>query len=76
LPGAKNLQFTHTSLKILIKLFAFKEQQYALALFNKVKETATEELRSDAPITPLMCYSTKIQCDELMEQFVSDYPQV
>jgi hypothetical protein len=70
--------YTHDS-KDFNKAVAFKDDQYASAqiIFNKVKETATtEELKSDCAYYAANCAirTNQSNADELMEQFVSEYP--
>jgi hypothetical protein len=72
--------YTHDS-KDFNKTVAFKDDQYASAqiIFNKVKETATtEELKSDCAYYAANCAirTNQSNADELMEQFVSEYPSV
>jgi TolA-binding protein len=75
----KSLIYTHESKDFNKAVALFREQQYASAqlLFNKVKETAaTEELKSDCAYYAANCAirTNQVNGDELMEQFVSDYP--
>ncbi|SHN10289.1 tetratricopeptide repeat protein [Flavobacterium xinjiangense] len=71
--------YTH-DLKDYNKAFSlFNDKQYASAqiIFNKVKETAaTEELKSDCAYYIANCAirTNQSNADELMEQFVADYP--
>ena len=75
----KSTIYTHESKDFNKAVSLFKGQQYASAqlIFNKVKETATtEELKSDCTYYAANCAirTNQSNADELMEQFVSDYP--
>nr|WP_315177222.1 tetratricopeptide repeat protein [uncultured Flavobacterium sp.] len=75
----KSTIYTHDSKDFNKAVSLFKDAQYASAqlIFNKVKETATtEELKSDCAYYAANCAirTNQSNADELMEQFVSDYP--
>lgn len=75
----KSTIFTHDSKEFNKALSLFKDGQYASAqiIFNKVKETATtEELKSDCAYYAANCAirTNQANADQLMEQFVEDYP--
>ena len=75
----KSTIFTHESKDFNKALSLFKDGQYASAqiIFNKVKETATtEELKSDCAYYAANCAirTNQANADQLMEQFVEDYP--
>ena len=71
--------YTHDLKDYNKALSLFNDKQYASAqiIFNKVKETAaTEELKSDCAYYIANCAirTNQSNADELMEQFVADYP--
>ena len=71
--------YTHDLKEYNKALSLFNDKQYASAqiIFNKVKETAaTEELQSDCTYYIANCAirTNQSNADELMEQFVADYP--
>jgi tetratricopeptide (TPR) repeat protein len=75
----KSSIYTHDSKDFNKAVSLFKDAQYASAqlIFNKVRETAaTEELKSDCAYYAANCAirTNQSNADELMEQFVSDYP--
>lgn len=75
----KSTIYTHDSKDFNKAVALFKDDQYASAqiIFNKVKETATtEELKSDCAYYAANCAirTNQSNADELMEQFVSEYP--
>ena len=75
----KSTIYTHDSKDFNKAVALFKDDQYASAqiIFNKVKENATtEELKSDCAYYAANCAirTNQSNADELMEQFVSDYP--
>ena len=75
----KSTIYTHELKDFNKAVSLFKDQQYASAqlIFNKVKESATtEELKSDCAYYAANCAirTNQLNGDELMEQFVSDYP--
>ena len=75
----KSTIYTHELKDFNKAVSLFKDQQYASAqlIFNKVKESATtEELKSDCAYYAANCAirTNQLNSDELMEQFVSDYP--
>ena len=75
----KSTIYTHDSKDFNRAVSLFKDAQYASAqlIFNKVKEAATtEELKSDCAYYAANCAirTNQSNADELMEQFVSDYP--
>lgn len=75
----KSTIYTHESKDFTKALSLFKDGQYASAqiIFNKVKETAnTEELKSDCAYYAADCAirTNQANADQLMEQFVEDYP--
>ncbi|SHG05683.1 Tetratricopeptide repeat-containing protein [Flavobacterium segetis] len=75
----KSIIYTHELKDFNKAVSLFKDQQYASAqlIFNKVKESATtEELKSDCGYYAANCAirTNQLNGDELMEQFVSDYP--
>jgi hypothetical protein len=76
----KSMIYTHDSKDFNKAVALFKDDQYASAqiIFNKVKETATtEELKSDCAYYAANCAirTNQSNADELMEQFVSEYPK-
>ncbi|TDD74038.1 tetratricopeptide repeat protein [Flavobacterium caseinilyticum] len=75
----KSTIYTHDLKDFNKALSLFKDGQYASAqiIFNKVKETATtEELKSDCAYYAANCAirTNQANADQLMEQFVEDYP--
>jgi TolA-binding protein len=75
----KSTIYTHDLKDFNKALSLFNDKQYASAqiIFNKVKETAaTEELQSDCAYYIANCAirTNQSNADELMEQFVADYP--
>ena len=75
----KSTIYTHDLKEYNKALSLFNDKQYASAqiIFNKVKETAaTEELQSDCAYYIANCAirTNQSNADELMEQFVADYP--
>ena len=75
----KSTIYTHDLKEFDKAVSLFKGQQYASAqlIFNKVKQTATtEELKSDCAYYVANCAIRidQANADELMEQFVTDYP--
>jgi TolA-binding protein len=71
--------YTHDLKDYNKALSLFNDKQYASAqiIFDKVKETAaTEELKSDCAYYIANCAirTNQSNADELMEQFVADYP--
>lgn len=75
----KSTIYTHDLKEYNKALSLFNDKQYASAqiIFNKVKETAaTEELQSDCTYYIANCAirTNQSNADELMEQFVADYP--
>lgn len=71
--------YTHDLKDYNKALSLFNDKQYASAqiIFNKVKETAAnEELKSDCAYYIANCAirTNQSNADELMEQFVADYP--
>lgn len=79
LTAQKSTIYTHESKDFNKAVSLFKSQQYASAqlIFNKVKEdAATEELKSDCAYYAANCAirTNQSNADDLMEQFVSDYP--
>ncbi|MFV8370284.1 tetratricopeptide repeat protein [Flavobacterium sp. LB2R40] len=75
----KSTIYTHESKDFNKAVSLFKDSQYASAqiIFNKVKETATtDELKSDCAYYAANCAirTNQANADELMENFVSDYP--
>ncbi|MFE3870833.1 tetratricopeptide repeat protein [Flavobacterium sp. ZS1P70] len=71
--------YTHDLKDYNKALSLFNDKQYASAqiIFSKVKETAaTEELKSDCAYYIANCSirTNQSNADELMEQFVADYP--
>ena len=75
----KSTIYTHDSKDFNKAVALFKDDQYSSAqiIFNKVKETATtEELKSDCAYYAANCAirTNQSNADELMEQFVTDYP--
>lgn len=75
----KSTIYTHDSKDFNKAVALFKDDQYASAqiIFNKVKETATtEELKSDCAYYAANCAirTNQSNADELMEQFVAEYP--
>jgi TolA-binding protein len=75
----KSTIYTHDLKDYNKALSLFNDKQYASAqiIFGKVKETAaTEELQSDCAYYIANCAirTNQSNADELMEQFVADYP--
>ncbi|SEG07512.1 tetratricopeptide repeat protein [Flavobacterium urumqiense] len=75
----KSTIYTHDLKEYNKALSLFNDKQYASAqiIFDKVKETAaTEELQSDCAYYIANCAirTNQSNADELMEQFVADYP--
>jgi TolA-binding protein len=75
----KSTIYTHDLKDYNKALSLFNDKQYASAqiIFNKVKEmAATEELKSDCAYYIANCAirTNQSNADELMEQFVADYP--
>ncbi|HEY4628524.1 MAG TPA: tetratricopeptide repeat protein, partial [Flavobacterium sp.] len=75
----KSTIYTHDLKDYNKALSLFNDKQYASAqiIFDKVKETAaTEELQSDCAYYIANCAirTNQSNADELMEQFVADYP--